>query len=86
MAARMKKQALKRMTPEQKKRYQESKDLKERMAISESALASSGCFGRRSAGQIRFKIELALMKWRLAKRRGRFPDSGMHKQRYERFT
>ena len=71
LGIKMKKRAMKRMTPEQKQRFEQSTDLKERMAISESALATSGCLGRRSASQIRFKIELALMKWRLAKRRGR---------------
>lgn len=69
LAVRLKKKATKKMSTEDMQRYQRTTSVKERIAISERALHSSGCFGQRSAKQIRFEIELALMKWRIAKRK-----------------
>lgn len=69
LAVRLKKKAIKKMNTEDMQRYQQTTSVKERIAISERALHSSGCFGQRSAKQIRFEIELALMKWRIAKRK-----------------
>ena len=72
LSVRLKKRALKRMSPETLAKYKATSSLKERIRIMDHVLATQGgCFGSSSAKEIRASMELSLMRWRLAKRKAK---------------
>eukprot|EP00944_MAST-04C_sp_MAST-4C-sp1_P007532 g7532.t1 len=72
LSIKLKKRALKRMSPETLAEYQSTSSLKERIRIMDHVLATQGgCFGSSSAKEIRASMELSLMRWRLAKRKAK---------------
>merc|ERR1712139_48045 len=72
LSVKLKKRAMKRMTPEQLAEYKSTDSLNERIRIMDNVLSTQGgCFGSSSAKEIRASMELSLMRWRLAKRKAK---------------